>query len=65
LPEYFAHAYRLLKAGGLFLNHGIARRASLAPAPTSTAACCAPPRMGRDLLMGRVFRYWLLGEGSV
>jgi cyclopropane-fatty-acyl-phospholipid synthase len=24
LPEYFAHAYRLLKPGGLFLNHGIA-----------------------------------------
>ena len=23
LPEYFAHAYRLLKPGGLFLNHGI------------------------------------------
>jgi len=27
LPEYFAQAYRLLKPGGLFLNHGIARRA--------------------------------------
>jgi cyclopropane-fatty-acyl-phospholipid synthase len=26
LPEYFSHAYRLLKPGGLFLNHGIARR---------------------------------------
>lgn len=24
LPEYFAHVYRLLKPGGLFLNHGIA-----------------------------------------
>jgi cyclopropane-fatty-acyl-phospholipid synthase len=24
LPEYFAHAYRSLKPGGLFLNHGIA-----------------------------------------
>ncbi|MBI3915098.1 MAG: class I SAM-dependent methyltransferase [Chloroflexi bacterium] len=23
LPEYFAHAHRLLKPGGLFLNHGI------------------------------------------
>ncbi len=23
LPEYFKHAYRLLKPGGLFLNHGI------------------------------------------
>lgn len=27
LPEYFAHAYRLLKPSGLFLNHGISRRA--------------------------------------
>jgi cyclopropane-fatty-acyl-phospholipid synthase len=26
LPEYFSQAYRLLKPGGLFLNHGIARR---------------------------------------
>jgi cyclopropane-fatty-acyl-phospholipid synthase len=26
LPEYFAQAHRLLKPGGLFLNHGIARR---------------------------------------
>lgn len=27
LPEYFTHVYQLLKPGGLFLNHGIARRA--------------------------------------
>jgi cyclopropane-fatty-acyl-phospholipid synthase len=27
LPEYFAQAYRLLKPGGLFLNHGIAQGA--------------------------------------
>lgn len=26
LPEYFAQAHRLLKPGGLFLNHGISRR---------------------------------------
>ena len=26
LPEYFAQVYRLLKPGGLFLNHGISRR---------------------------------------
>ena len=29
LPEYFAQVYRLLKPGGLFLNHGISRRAQL------------------------------------
>jgi cyclopropane-fatty-acyl-phospholipid synthase len=28
LPEYFNQVYRLLKSGGLFLNHGICRRAS-------------------------------------
>lgn len=27
LPEYFAQVYGLLKPGGLFLNHGISRRA--------------------------------------
>ena len=27
LPEYFGQTYRLLKPGGLFLNHGISRRA--------------------------------------
>ncbi|MDR3577401.1 MAG: cyclopropane-fatty-acyl-phospholipid synthase [Anaerolineaceae bacterium] len=26
LPEYFGHAYRMLKPGGLFLNHGISSR---------------------------------------
>jgi cyclopropane-fatty-acyl-phospholipid synthase len=27
LPEYFSHVYRLLRPGGLFLNHGISRLA--------------------------------------
>jgi cyclopropane-fatty-acyl-phospholipid synthase len=31
LPEYFAQAYRLLRPGGLFLNHGISRRAAAPP----------------------------------
>ncbi len=30
LPEYFSHVFRLLKPGGLFLNHGISRRAAQA-----------------------------------
>ncbi|MFQ5814038.1 MAG: class I SAM-dependent methyltransferase [Anaerolineae bacterium] len=29
LPEYFTHTYHLLKPGGLFLNHGISRRARM------------------------------------
>lgn len=27
MPEYFSHTHRVLKPGGLFLNHGISRRA--------------------------------------
>jgi len=64
LPEYFAHAYRLLKPGGLFLNHGIARRAPLAPAPASIAACCAPRRASRAAGWSRSLHRWLLGEGQ-
>ena len=30
LPDYFARAWRLLKPGGVFLNHGIASRATAA-----------------------------------
>lgn len=33
LPEYFAQAYRLLKAGGLFLNHGISRQGTTEDIP--------------------------------
>ncbi len=33
LPTYFEQARRLLKPGGVFLNHGIARRASDKPPP--------------------------------
>ena len=29
LPEYFAQVFRLLKPGGLFLNHGISRRTAI------------------------------------
>jgi len=29
LPEYFTQVHRLLKPGGLFLNHGISRRATI------------------------------------
>jgi cyclopropane-fatty-acyl-phospholipid synthase len=64
LPEYFAQAYRLLKPGGLFLNHGIARRPPIAPVPASTAACCAPRRTNREAGWQRSLRRWLLGEGQ-
>ena len=31
LPEYFAQAFNLLRAGGVFLNHGIARASWMQP----------------------------------
>lgn len=36
LPSYFAQAWKLLKPGGVFLNHGIASRATDAPPSGST-----------------------------
>ncbi len=35
LPEYFARAFRLLKRGGVFLNHGIAYSATAQPPKAS------------------------------
>ena len=35
LLEYFAQTYRLLKPGGLFLNHGISRRAGVRYTPSA------------------------------
>lgn len=43
LPEYFAQIYRLLKPGGLFLNHGISRRAPVQYAITPSQKLCCPP----------------------
>jgi cyclopropane-fatty-acyl-phospholipid synthase len=36
LPAYFKQAFRLLKPGGLFLNHGITRRATDPPDPAGS-----------------------------
>ncbi len=43
LPEYFAQVYHLLKPGGLFLNHGISRRAPVQYAITPSQKLCCPP----------------------
>ena len=65
LPEYFAHAYRLLKPGGLFLNHSIACRLPIASVLSARiAACCKPPQARRSSPIERALRRWLLGEGS-
>ena len=39
MPVYFGHAYRLLKPGGLFLNHGISSR----PPEPNTSSGVQPP----------------------
>lgn len=49
LRVYFAQAYRLLKPGGLFLNHGISRR--------------APPRSGGLSVWQRFVARYILGSG--
>ncbi|HEX2210391.1 MAG TPA: cyclopropane-fatty-acyl-phospholipid synthase family protein [Longimicrobium sp.] len=50
LPEYFAHVHRLLKPGGLFLNHGIGNRPVRPASPARRAA-------------RRAVRRWVLGTG--
>lgn len=66
LPEYFAQVYRLLKPGGLFLNHGISRRP-----PIQHVAAIAPDlydglpkRAGRASAWQRLVERYLLGAGA-
>ncbi len=56
LPEYFSQAYRLLKPGGLFLNHGISYR----PAIEYAGEPPAKKPSGWQNVIGRK----LLGTGS-
>ncbi len=44
LPVYFGHVYRLLKPGGLFLNHGISSRP---PEPNTSSGVQAPANESR------------------
>lgn len=50
LPEYFSQAYRLLKPGGLFLNHGISRRPAV--------------HTGRKSVWQKLLEWRLIGTGS-
>lgn len=65
LPEYFAQTYRSLKPGGLFLNHGISRRAPWQHRMNPEVKLCCTP----DMRPARVslWRQWveqhLLGQG--
>lgn len=56
LPEYFSQAYRLLKPGGLFLNHGISYR----PAIEYTSELPAKKPSGWQNVIG----HKILGTGS-
>ena len=58
LPEYFAHAYNLLRPGGLLMNHGIAQSAvkrlqtdEVSPAPKASRS----PNLGDSFMNTYVF----------
>lgn len=58
LPAYFAQVYRLLKPGGLFLNHGIS---SHPPAPGHPAR--AHTRPGEPTVWQRFVKKRVIGDG--
>jgi cyclopropane-fatty-acyl-phospholipid synthase len=66
LPQYFAEAYRLLKPGGLFLNHGISRRAPRQHvAVHDPLSHCIPPEpIGNMSLWQKFVNGRILGAGS-
>ena len=59
LPEYFAQAYRLLKPGGLFLNHGISIRLPLKFSMDGSTVHTRRPSIGQ-----RITERFILGDGS-
>jgi cyclopropane-fatty-acyl-phospholipid synthase len=64
LPEYFATTYRLLKPGGLMLNHGIACPPPRAhTGPSSITGGDAYGRTTQASLWQRIIRWRVLGEG--
>jgi cyclopropane-fatty-acyl-phospholipid synthase len=66
LPEYFAQAYRHLRPGGLFLNHGISRRAPWLHRMNRRVELCHTPDM-RPIQISAWQRFVerrILGTGS-
>jgi cyclopropane-fatty-acyl-phospholipid synthase len=59
LPEYFAQAYRLLKPGGLFLNHGISIQSPLKFSMDHSRVRTRRPSIGQ-----RISERFILGDGS-
>ncbi len=66
LPEYFAQAYRLLRPGGLFLNHGISRRAAVQYAITADDKLSCPPsqQAARRLGWQQIVEQYIVGPGA-
>jgi cyclopropane-fatty-acyl-phospholipid synthase len=64
LPEYFAQASRLLKPGGLFLNHGISLRSPIRYAASSHSSDGASVRTHREAIWNRLAGRYILGAGS-
>lgn len=66
LPEYFAQAFRHLQPGGLFLNHGISRRAPwLHRMNREVELCCSPEmRPARVSVWRKFIDKRILGTGS-
>jgi len=66
LPAYFAQVYRLLRPGGLFLNHGISRRAPVVHTASGEAAlCCDPPKRSLEAsLWQKLVERRILGTGT-
>jgi cyclopropane-fatty-acyl-phospholipid synthase len=64
LPEYFAQAYRLLKPGGLFLNHGISLRSPIRYSAVPGSSNGTAVRAHRDNVWNKLAGRYILGAGS-
>lgn len=66
LPEYFAQAFRYLKPGGLFLNHGISRRVPWLHRVNREVELCCSPEMRPARVSGwrKFVDRRILGTGS-
>jgi cyclopropane-fatty-acyl-phospholipid synthase len=60
LPEYFSHVYKILRPGGLFLNHGIARSGQ----PTDLGLLKGLGSDHRPNVVQTYFERKVLGAGS-
>jgi cyclopropane-fatty-acyl-phospholipid synthase len=64
LPEYFTRTYQLLRAGQVFLNHGISRRASRLWLPGEPGRNGAPPKRASRVSWQAHLARWILAPHS-